>query len=113
MRGTFALADLAQRFGLSNQAEVYARVDISDAASIATGILSRDLAYDTEIMSQARAAALWQQFLRLFDGQKIHLFSNARSGLRQWTPATDATFDMGVLIVGESRSGCLWIEDED
>lgn len=64
-------------------------------------------------MSPARATALWQQFLQLFDGQKLHFFSNCRPGRHQWSPATNATFDMGVLIIGESSSGCLWVEDED
>ncbi len=30
-----------------------------------------------------------------------------------WNPATAATLDTGVLIVGPNRSGCLWVEDED
>jgi hypothetical protein len=64
-------------------------------------------------MNPTRAASLWQQFLQQFDGQRLHFFSNCRSGLHQWIPATDATFDTGVLIVGESSSGCLWVEDED
>ncbi|TYL99507.1 hypothetical protein FXB40_02900 [Bradyrhizobium rifense] len=96
-----------------DQADVYISRDESEAASIAIGILSRDLAYDTEILSPARAAALWQQFLQLFDGQGLRFFSNCRAGLHQWNLATNATFDIGVLVVGESSSGCLWVEDED
>ena len=30
-----------------------------------------------------------------------------------WIPATTATFDAGILVVGGSRAGCLWVEDED
>ena len=113
IRGNFTLAELAQGFGLSDQADVYIQIERTEAASIAISILSRDLAYGTEIMSSARAAAFWQQFLQLFNGQKLHLFSNSRSGPRQWNPATNSTFDIGVLVVGESSSGCLWVEDED
>ena len=113
IEGRLKLADLARGFGLFEQEDVYVRIGASEAAAIAISILSRDLTYDTEIMDPTRAAALWQQFLLLFDGQTLHLFSNGRSGARQWAPATKSTFDMGVLIVGESSSGCLWVEDED
>lgn len=111
--GKFTLADIARSFGLADLADVYTQIEISDAASIAINVLSRDLVYNTEIMSPARATALWQQFLQLFNGQKLHFFSNCRPGRHQWNPATNATFDMGVLIIGESSSGCLWVEDED
>ena len=30
-----------------------------------------------------------------------------------WSPATDAPFDTGLLVLGESESGCLWVEEED
>ncbi|MCP3383136.1 hypothetical protein NLM31_22475 [Bradyrhizobium sp. CCGUVB4N] len=113
VHGDVTCADVARSFGLSDEAEIYRPVDRSEAASIAIGILSRDLAYDTEIMSPARAEALWGQFLQLFDGQKVRLFSNCRSGLHQWNPATKSTFDIGILIVGEVSGGCLWVEDED
>jgi hypothetical protein len=113
LRGTATLVDVARTFGISDEAEVYVPIEESEAAAIAINILSRDLAYDTEIMSPARAAALWKQFLQLFDGQRIRFFSNCRAGLRQWNPATNSTFDIGVLVVGGSSSGCLWVEDED
>ncbi|MCP3444216.1 hypothetical protein [Bradyrhizobium sp. CCGUVB14] len=107
------LEDVARAFDLSDEAEVYIPIEESEAASIAVGILNRDLAYDTEIMSPARAAAFWQQFIQLFDGQRLCFFSNCRAGVHQWNPATNSTFDKGILVVGESSSGCLWVEDED
>ncbi len=30
-----------------------------------------------------------------------------------WMPATDATFDTGILAISSNRCACLWIEDED
>jgi hypothetical protein len=113
IEGELTLAAVASGFGLLDQADAYIEIERTEATSIAISILSRDLAYDTEIMSPARAAALWQQFLQGFNGQTLQLFSNGRSGCSQWSPATKSTFDMGVLTVGESSSGCLWVEDED
>jgi hypothetical protein len=30
-----------------------------------------------------------------------------------WFPATDATFDCGVLIIGDRAHAVYWVEDED
>jgi len=42
---------------------------------------------------------------------KRGLPSAAEAG--SWMPATQSTFDMGVLVIGATRVGCLWVEDED
>jgi hypothetical protein len=64
-------------------------------------------------MSAASAAELWRQFMALFDGQDVEFVTNTDAGCDSWTPATPATIDMGVLVIGETKSGCLWAEDED
>ena len=33
--------------------------------------------------------------------------------LDQWTPATHATFDSGIIAISEKTVGVLWVEDED
>ena len=64
-------------------------------------------------MSRARATHLWQQFMVLFNEEEMKFATNAAEGLNAWTPATRAAFDMGVLVIGVTKVGCLWVEDED
>jgi len=42
----------------------------------------------------------------------VQLLTNTLHSTR-WTPATDATFDMGLLVIAPNKVGCLWIEEED
>jgi hypothetical protein len=51
--------------------------------------------------------------MSLFDGQNLEFASNAGLNADSWTPATAATFDMGVLVIGAAKVGCLWVEEED
>ena len=48
----------------------------------------------------------------LTNGQFKH---GAAAGLvlSHWDPATDATFDTGVLMLGAGESGCVWVAEED
>jgi hypothetical protein len=64
-------------------------------------------------MSVSRALQLWQQFMAWFDDKAVKFATNAAEGLNAWTPVTGATFDMGVLVIGATKVGCLWVEGED
>jgi hypothetical protein len=87
-------------------------------------VLHRDMAYDAEVMPEARAAELADAFLAQF-GPGTRYFTYGTWHLPpvvrpdgvvcgpSWSPVTPATFDTGVLAIGPERSGCLWVEDED
>jgi hypothetical protein len=107
------VAEVARAFGLADDDTVYRTIGGIEAQEIATRVLAADLAYGSTIMSISDAADLWRQFVTLFDGQNVEFFSNAAAIPNAWTPATAATFDMGVLVVGATKAGCLWVEDED
>jgi hypothetical protein len=51
--------------------------------------------------------------MALFGKDEVKFATNAAQSLNAWTPATDATFDMGVLVIGTTKVGCLWVEDEE
>jgi hypothetical protein len=113
-----SVAEVARAFGLADDGAIYRSIDSVEANAIATHVLHADLAYGSEIMSVSDAADLWRQFVALFDGQNVGFVTNVgpESGswtTFSWTPATPATFDMGVLVVGATKAGCLWVEDED
>ena len=125
--GTVAEADsptaLAAAFGLSDKASCYRDTEPAMARSILTGVLHRDLAYGTRLMSLSRAEELAAAFVKAFDKPKSRFFTNGQfkddAGvglvLAGWNPATTSTFDTGILVLASpgSPSACLWVADED
>ncbi len=100
------LAELAQEFGLRNDAACYREIDEASARLTVQRLLYRDLAYSAEIMPERQAEQLTEEFFAQFGG-------GARFFTNNGCPVTEATFDEGVLVLGSHRSGCLWVEDED
>jgi hypothetical protein len=118
------VSELAREFGLRDDAACYRQTDEPTARRVVHGILHKDMAYNSEIMSEARASELTALFFEQFgDGAKLFTNGTFHEERRQlsptvwsgpsWDPVTEATFDTGVLIIGPRISGCLWIEDED
>lgn len=103
------LEGVARAFGLSTQPGTYREIDRATAEARMIDLLQYDLAYHTEVMPHANAVNLAREFLDSVPGARF--YSN---GTRQESmPATRATFDGGVILVGDVGSACFWIEDED
>ena len=72
-------------------------------------------------MPLSRAEELASEFMQRFGHQACRFFTNgefkqdAGAGLvlDRWDPATTATFDTGVLVLGLQESACVWVADED
>jgi hypothetical protein len=119
--GRFSIGEAARAFGLADESSIYRSVSRREADAIAAYLLQTGLAYGRKIMSSSRATYLWKRFLSLFDGEDVEFFTNSGEDVelltnptqRSWTPATCSTFDIGVLVIGPTRAGCLWAEDED
>jgi hypothetical protein len=105
--------EVARAFGLADESAVYRAIGSVEADAIAIRVLGASLAYDSEIMSAFDAADLWRQFMAEFDGQHVEFATNAGAQADAWTSATRATFDMGVIVTGVTKAGCLWVEEED
>lgn len=116
---------IAKEFNLAPASKVnYFDIDASLTFEIAVLVLHRDLAYSTQIMPTDRAKDLAQRFIALF-GEPAQFCTNANFlkespegypgsiRLSSWNPATDATFDTGIIVIGKELAGCLWVEDED
>jgi hypothetical protein len=114
-QGCPSLAQLAKEFGLADDPDIYHEVDAAEARKIVQYVLQYDLAYHGGNMKPARAAHLADLFLSQFGNDGVTYFTNGwlHEGSGGWTPATEATFDAGVLVIGPTNSGCLWVEDED
>lgn len=112
---------IAAAFGLSTDAKCYTEIDAELARANLVHILHSDLAYDSQIMSLERAEELASQFIQEFGRPPCRFFTNGRfeqdAGgglfLRTFHPATEATFETGVLVLGSAESACVWVADED
>jgi hypothetical protein len=115
--------EAARAFGLCDDVATYRVIQKAEADTIACQLLQTSLAYRTALMTAARASQLWEQFLELFAGQAIQFATNlgevsgcfdlSSEHAFSFSPATTATLDLGVIVLGTSNTGCLWVEEED
>lgn len=121
--GVATLEQLAADSGLSTGSQLYHEIRADAARRLAFLILTKDLAYDCVVVAPALADSLLERFFAVFGSHDVRYFTNGtfheapaenptHSGVT-WQPATAATFDTGILIVGPIASGVLWVEDED
>jgi hypothetical protein len=116
--GSDSISELATEFGLSGDPKIYCEIDRQAARSLIYLVLEKDLAYGGGAMPRHEANRLTDAFLAQFD-MTSRFYTNgtfhevAAGNGATWSPATDATFDTGVLVLSDALSGCLWVEDED
>ena len=93
-------------------------IDEASAAAVLSWLIGNSMAYEVELMPPERAAAFTAEFMSLVPAPR-RWFSNGEAewltGGRAWagTPATDFTFDEGVVAVAEGRAWIAWFTDED
>lgn len=93
-------------------------LDASTGRQVMTQILHRGLSYNAERMVLSDAESIVSRILRLC-GEPSQKFTNAFwegetvLKLGGWSPITAATFDAGVITVGDPLVGMVWVEDED
>jgi hypothetical protein len=117
--------ELAAQFNLRSEPSIYFEVQEAEALEILCKLLHQDMAYESAIMAGEEARVLAETFVGLFRETESRYYTNGNWHLppqqwgtsaithSSWTPTTDATFDGGILIIGEASSGCVWFEDED
>ena len=121
LRGSLSLLELAERSGLAATSETYREIPAATARWLAVRILTHDLAYKCDLLPPAIAERLVETYLAAFASPGHRYFTNTqgdpssadRFWCESWAPATQATFDTGVLILGPTMAGVLWVEDED
>lgn len=110
----------AELFRLSNHKGIYKEVGRSEALCVLKNVLHKDMAYSTTVMSSEKAQNIANEFVEQF-GDDAVFYTNGQFGKAlsdpsigpSWTPATDATFDTGVIVIAGGVVGCVWFMDED
>jgi hypothetical protein len=114
-----SVTELATEFGLEPDPCNYREIEEADARRLIVLVLRQDLAYDSQLMSIENATKLADRFLEQFGTGETRFYTNGTfyepvpRRTTTWNPATSATFDTGVLVLGAAVSGCLWVKDED
>lgn len=114
------LKDVLALFGLMPLEEALIEVSAERAGAILAALLWKDLAYNYEVMPEARARELADEFLREH-ATGTRFFANAdwaavlrdRPQAFAFTGLTSSTFDGGVIALGDGLAACVWVEDED
>ena len=115
--------DVARSFGLRAIGESWREVDRAKAGFILRALLERDMAYNCEAESAPIADTTSAEFVSEF-AEDAKFFTNAdwveqangvlnAREIGSWMPATDSTFDSGILVLHTHRIGVCWLEDED
>ncbi|WP_264030179.1 hypothetical protein [Cellulosimicrobium sp. SH8] len=109
--------EVALAAGLRPLGEDWIEVDADRAEQVLARILYLGLAYQDELMPEHQARRLAREFIRSCGSVETRYATNAdylpAAYPSTWAPATDYTFDSGVVIVSSSRSACYWVADED
>ena len=118
--GALSPESLAASFGLSGDASTYHAISAEEARAVLVAVIHRDMAYSSEIVPHEIAVQLAREFVAELPPAS-RFYTNGAYGLPHptvgvgpsWQPATDATFDTGVLAIGVPLSACVWFKDED
>ncbi|BDU22194.1 hypothetical protein DYGSA30_36510 [Dyella sp. GSA-30] len=121
-----SVGQAAERFGLFPSEDIYVEIDAEMARSVLKEVFAYDMPHHLEMMPPERAKTLASAFVDAFAGEGATYFSNGDFG--RWgaanlpegmilastaMQATEATFEVGVLVITPHRIACAWVMDED
>jgi hypothetical protein len=114
----------AVAFGIKALGEEWREVSSTVAESILLELLRKDMAFSMPRLDEPVVRAAVDEFLGSFSTESRYFTNGSwetgytrskHGGVSgpQWSPATDATFDGGIIVIDSWRAGILWLEDED
>lgn len=116
-----SVAEAAAQFGLLASPHIYAEISAEEARAVLIAILHEDMAYGTQRLPLEQARELTAAFFAALGAGPARFYTNGEFGRPRpapgvgpdWNPATDATFDTGVIAVSPTHIACAWFMDED
>lgn len=107
---------VAEAVGIKPLGRAWVEIDEWHAEEILAKLLRVDLAYGTERMPEHRARWLAREFIGGGSGWSARFATNTDgdpcANGRSWAPATDFTFDRGIVVLSSSGVACYWVADE-
>jgi len=126
---TALLGEVAAGHRLEPLGTGWDEVNEETARWIMVRVLSMSLVYRAPIMAEEQARTLTDAFLtacaRDTAGQRHRFFTNGKGvdgpamydvrlrPMLGWNPATESTFDTGVVMLTRQAVGLMWAEEED
>jgi hypothetical protein len=108
---------VAEAAGLKPLGRHWHEFERVDAEALLTHLLHRSLAYDVELMPEKTAAWLAIEFLNSVGSHGARFATNTEPGagghFASWAPASEYTFDAGLIAMSHSGSALYWVADED
>lgn len=109
--------EVATVAGIEALGKRWCEVDRTAAEEFLVAVLHRSLAYRVELMPLGTAQWLARAFLDSVGTHGSRFATNGEgrpmeSGF-SWNPATEHTFDAGVVAIGANGSALYWVADED
>ncbi|MFC1706533.1 hypothetical protein ACFL59_06875 [Planctomycetota bacterium] len=101
-----SIGSVLEAFRLEVPPDRFMEVDESVARAFIERILRWDLRHGTELMQQRTASELAHWGLWHFHDQSARTYTNVPD------PTSEAR-STGIVIIGDQRSGCLWIDEVD
>ena len=103
-------------FEFARLGERWISISRQQATDLLCQLLSRDMAYQQELMPEPTARDYASQFLQRFSVDCRYVTNGQFTDAvlqHGWTPVQGATFDTGVICSDNDKIGMLWFADED
>jgi hypothetical protein len=116
---TFRWNEILTKLELIPDEKRLIKIDRDEAIEILKVLLSKDMAYKSEIMKIEESSALSQNVIDSYSSDDTEYFTNGHWNEREknngftWNPMTEATFDGGIIIKRAQKVISIWFEDED
>jgi hypothetical protein len=104
------------RMGFDVRTAELTAIDAVEAEAALAKLFSRDMAYGGKVMDADVARQYASDFLAEYAGTEAKIFTNARwedDRLAGWNPATNATFNVLIVIMSTDFALSVLVEDED
>lgn len=103
-------------FGLRQDEESLTQVSAEEGARLLERLLATSLVDNLDAMPRDVARRASADFIETFRAQACSFYTNgnwASSDAPSWNPLTSAVFDGGLIALGPTISGCVWVDEND
>ena len=111
----FTMTNAFLLFGFVGEEGGLKEIQPDEAASVLETIVSRSLVDGLEIVPIDDSRRMVSEFMNYVSVGPIKFYTNGdwgESRLNGWNSMTQSIFDSGIIVLGEKKSACVWIEED-